>query len=178
MTEYGQFPYGLRDIEITPINADGSYGSPVELNAEQTLSGQLVVSNAELRGADKVVTSVTMIDRADWSLDEGGLPLEAMEAMLGGTLTTSGTTPNEKKTLSFAGGGSFPYFKLEGRALTPDPGGDFHMVLYRCQVTSPPQWQMQDQNFLVSSISGVALPDPNNDDKIFDVVSNETAVAL
>jgi hypothetical protein len=177
MSDITNYPFGLRQNKATPIAADGSYGAPAMLKAEQTLSGQLVMSTQELRGRDMAVAAITMLEKADWSMDEGGIPFDAMKVMLGGLLTSTGLSPNKKETLGFAGSTNLSYFRLEGRAITAD-GGDFHMVLYRCQVTSAPQWQLQDQNFLVSNLSGVALPDPNNGNKIFDVVKNQTPVVL
>jgi hypothetical protein len=95
--------------------------------------------------------------------------------MYGGTITETGTTPNQKKTFAKVGTDSRPYFQVEGQAIS-DSGGDFHVLLYKCRATGELSGELADGAFWLTGASGRALP--NAAGKLYDMIQNETAVAV
>jgi hypothetical protein len=167
-------PYGLRQVRIT--NAAGT--SQAILDASQTLSFAEVVQSSELDGSDKRASQVAFASHVEWSLEEGGIPLNAYALMTGRTLIASGTSPGETYTLYGRGGECFPFFKLYGKAVTDDCDGDLHCRMTRCKLSGNIEGQFANGEFWVTKCEGVALADSNNDDKIFEFVVHETAEDL
>lgn len=170
-------PFGLRDVKITPINDDGSLGTAVDLPNSQTFSFEEAEEFTELRGDDQLVAVRGQGPQVEWSLEAGGISLDAYKVIAGGNVAESGVSPDAIKTLSKKGTDSRPYFKVEGQAIS-DSGGDIHVVIYRCRATGNIGGEFSDGEFYITSCDGQALPDPNNADALYDIVQNETVTAI
>lgn len=176
-------PYGIRDCKITPyIDAAGTTlgAESVDLPNMQTFSFSETEEFQELRGDDRIVTTRGRGAQVEWSLEAGGISLEAWAIFTGGEIIESGTTPNRKTILRKKGSDSRPFFRVEGQAIS-DSGGDIHTVVYRCRCNDSIEGEFADGEFFVTSISGLGLPllDDSND-LLYDFVQNEqkTAVSL
>lgn len=152
-------PYGLRDIKITPYTNDTgtTLGAPIDLPYGRTLSFSEAEEFTELRGDDKVITTRGQGPSVEWDLESGGLPLEALKAMAGGTITDTGTTGTEKRSYKKLATDARPFFKIEGQVIS-DSGGDVHCIMDRCRVTGNIEGEFSDGEFFLTSASGVALP--------------------
>lgn len=168
-------PYGLRDVKITPIDAAGALGTPVDLPAGQTFSFSETENFEELRGDDIVQASRGDGPVVEWSLEAGGISIAAWKVLAGGTITDSGVTPNLKKTFAKKGLDARPYFKVEGQSIS-DSGGDVHCVVHKCKADGDLSGEFADGSFFVSSASGKGYP--NSTDDLYDFVQNETAAAI
>lgn len=173
-------PFGLRDVKLTPLGAGGDTpGTAVDLPVSRTLSFSEDEDFEDLRGDDTLVASHGSGPTVSWDLESGGISLEAYAVMAGGTVTSSGVSPNAKKTYSKAITDQRPYFKIEGQSIN-DNGGDFHAVIYRAKATESLEGELSDGSFWLSSASGKgygsleAVPIG----KVYDFVHNETAVAI
>lgn len=167
-------PFGLRDIKISPLSGE-TPGTSVDLPNVRTLSFSEAEDTEELRGDDGVVAVHGLGTSVDWELESGGVPFEAIKAMFGGTITTSGTTPNQVKKLTKTDVDTRPYFQLEGQAIS-DSGGDFHVLMYRAKCTGELSGELGDGAFWLTGASGRALG-RTSDRKIYDFVQNETETA-
>lgn len=174
-------PYGLRDVKVTPLSADGTTttGSPQDLPASQTLSFSETEEFTELRGDDVVQASRGSGPTIEWSLESGGISLPAYAVIAGGTVSLTGVTPNEKLTYTKLSTDSRPYFRIEGQAIN-DNGGDFHGIIYRAKADGSLEGTMGDQEFWISSASGKGYGslEAASLDKVYEFVHNETAVAV
>ena len=181
MTQPIALPYGLRDVKLTPYTTDAAttLGTPVDLPNARTFSFSEAEEFTELRGDDKVVTTRGKGASVDWDLEAGGLSLEALKVLAGGTIVTSGVTPNQVTTFTKKVTDARPFFQVEGQAIS-DSGGDMHCVLPRCRVTGNIQGEFSDGNFFLTGGSGVALPSlvVADADTLYEFVQNETAVAI
>ena len=137
-------PYGLRDVKITPYATATTLGTGVDLPNARTFSFTEAEDFEELRGDDKVVTVVGKGPGVEWELEAGGISFEAVKTMYGGTITETGTTPNQKKTWAKKATDVRPFFKVEGQAIS-DSGGDVHCVLDRCRATGDLEGEFGDQ---------------------------------
>jgi len=170
-------PFGLRDVKVAPITpGTGAIGTMVDLPNSQTMSFSENEDYTELRGDDKVVAKRGNGPTVEWELDSGGISLEAYVIMNGGILTTSGVTPNVKKSYRKKATDSRPDFWAEGQAMS-ESGGDFHMVLDRCKADGGIEGELSDGEFWVTSASGTAIGKASNDD-LYGFIENETAAAI
>lgn len=176
-------PYGLRDIKMTPYADAGgtTLGSVVvDLPNARTLSFSETEEFEELRGDDRLVTTRGRGAIVEWELEAGGLSLDAWKALSGGTITETGTSGARKRVYRKAGRQSRPWNYIEGQIIS-DSGGDIHGILYRCRATEELEGEFGDGEFFLTACSGQALPlleDGVDEDVLYDIVHNETAVAI
>lgn len=133
----------------------------------------------ELRGDDKVVAIVGKGAGVEWEMEHGGISLSAYKNMSGGTLATTGVTPNAITTYTRKSTDAKPYFKAEGQSIS-DTGGDFHVVLYRCRASDKLEGELGDGAFWLTGAGGAALPAllTGKIDVLYEFVVNETAAAI
>lgn len=168
---YGERPFGLRNVKLTDMAGADQVGLP----ASQTLSFTERVKSGELSGDDKTIAVVAFSDAIEWSLESGGISLEAYALMTGRAVTESGVAPNQTKTMTGQGGLEvFPYFKIYGKSVG-DAADDIHVKIFKAKLTSI-QGQLRDNQFWVTQAGGVAIDDGANG--LFEIVQNETAVDL
>lgn len=165
--KYGNMPFGLRQVRL--MNAAGTI--KVDLDAPRTLSFVERIKSGELEGGDTTQALVAYGNGVDWSLEEGGIPLEAYALMTGRTVSEVGSTPNQTKTLS-GGLDTFPYFQIYGKSIG-DGADDVHCKIYKAKLMKAPEGRFQNGQFFVTNCSGIGLL--NNSGKAFDFVQNETA---
>lgn len=172
--QFGEVPFGLRDIKLTPINPNGSYGTPVDLPAAQTMSFTLNQDEKELRGDDAQVATAAQIKGISWSLDAGGLNLDALAVILGVSPVSSASTPNRTKILTSANTDIRPSFRVDGRAIGTEQGGDLKCILYKCRCTGKiGPFEMKDGDFLITKLEGTGIDDSVHG--IFAILQEETA---
>lgn len=164
-------PFGLNEVKIAHIS-----GSPiVTLTATQVLNFSPRLIGGELKGSDKIVSVASKVEALEWSIEEGGIPLDALAIMTGWTATTSGSTPNQINTLVGLTATSFPYFKIYGKALG-EGGDDVHVKIWRAKITGNIEGQFAYGEFKITRMQGIAVEDSVHG--LFDIVLNETATTL
>lgn len=173
-------PFGLRDVKLTPLGVDGATpGTPVDLPVSRTLSFSETEEFEELRGDDTVAASHGGGPIVEWSLESGGISLEAYAVMAGGTVLVSGSTPNEVKTYRKLETDARPYFRIEGQSIN-DNGGDFHCVIYRAKADGSLEGEMGNGSFWLTSASGKGYGSlvSGHEGRSYDFVQNESTTAL
>lgn len=168
-------PYGLRDVKLRPIDAAGVVGASVDLPASRTFSFSEAEDFEELRGDDRVIAIRGKGPKVEWELESGGISLEAYQIMAGGTLSTSGVTPNVVKSFKKLDTDARPYFQVEGQAIS-DSGGDFHVVLFRCRASDSLEGELSDGQFWLTSGSGEAIG--NAASELYEFKHNETVTSI
>ena len=167
---FGEAPFGLRDVQVKPVS-----GAFVALNAAQVLSFVPLLDTARLSGGDKLVAVAAQITGAEWELSEGGVPFDVLDILIGGTLSSSGTTPNIIKTFIIDGADTNPWFVMEGRAISENVTSDLHVTLWKCKVEKI-SWRMEQGAFVISECSGVAIDDDTTG--VMSIEQFETASAI
>lgn len=173
-----QLPYGLRDVKLTPIENDGTYGTMVDLPASRTLTWNETVDTEELRGDDELQAERESAAVIEWDLEQGGISPDAYAVLAGGTVTEEGTGPTASRTYSKVGADRRPYFRIDGQAIN-DNGGDTHIVIFRAKATGNIGGSFTEGSFQLTSASGRGYSDPNNGGQLYDIVGNnsETPIA-
>lgn len=172
---------GIDDAKIFKLTADSSsaliYDSAISLPGLQKIEIASKVTEKELKSDEKVLDYYVNIDYISWMFNSTKISLEALAVLEGGTLTLSGTTPNQVYTYTTSKTSAPNYFKLEAKAnYTAGANGDFHLKLYKCKVNNV-DIQYLSTDYAIVSATGVAIATTNNG-KIKDNVINETATAI
>lgn len=174
-------PYGLRDCRITPYTDASALvlaASSIDLPNAQTFTFSDNEDFEDLRGDDHLVTSHGNGSEIDWELGNGGISFEAYQAINGGTVTTTGVTPNQIKTYSKNITDVRPSFKVEGQSIS-DSGGDFHTVVYRCKATGEITGSQEDGKFWITDVKGKGYANYASPvGRLYDFVQNESVVAI
>jgi hypothetical protein len=160
-------PFGLRDVKVYPLTGEAP-GTGVDLPNSRTLQFSDAEDFEDLRGDDGLQATHGKGAVVNWQLEGGGISLDAVKVMFGGTLTDSGTTPNQKRLYTKTNLDVRPYFRIEGQAIS-DSGGDFHVVIPKAKARGELSGQLADGGFWLTGASGVGLP---------IVASQATPVAL
>ena len=170
-------PFGLRDVQIKPMAAGSETpGTAVDLPNARTFSFSETGDSEELRGDDGVVAVHDLGAGVDWELEGGGVSLEAIAAMYGGSVVTSGTTPNQTKTYTKLDTDVRPYFQVEGQAIS-DSGGDFHITVFKAKATGELSGELSDGSFFLTGASGRGIG-RTSDRKLYELKQNETVTAI
>lgn len=180
MAQAEALPYGIRDIKLTPLTVGGTtLGTAVDLPNARTLSFEEAEEFEELRGDDQVVAVRGKGASVSWSLESGGISLEALVVLNGGTVTVTGVSPAGIKKYRKLVTDSRPEFQAEGQAMS-ESGGDFHTVLFRCKASENISGEFGDGAFFLTSAGGQALPGKTtgNEGALYDFVQNETATPI
>lgn len=148
-------PFGLRDVKIYPLVGEVP-GTGVDLPNARTFSFTEASDSEELRGDDGVVAIHDLGSAVEWELEAGGLSFEAIAALYGGTITESGTTPNESKTYAKADTAVRPYVSVVGHVIS-DSGGAIQCVLHKAKATGELSGEFGDGQFFLTGASGRAI---------------------
>jgi len=182
-------PFGLRQVRLTPYTdaAATTLGTPVTLPYSRTLSFAEVEAFEDLRGDDSLIASHGSGAEVEWELEGGGVSFEAVALMYGGEVTTTGTTPNQIKSLRKygSGGGTLwfhsqrPYFRIHGKSVS-DSGGDFWTVIWKAKATDNLEGEQADGQFFLTGASGKGFPstEASTLKAVWDFVQHETETAL
>jgi len=162
------FSFGLHQLVVTNIAGT----TQVALPAANRLMVKERLQTAEATGDDKIQAAGSTVLAADWEMEVAGISLEAKAIITGRTLTTSGATPNEVKSMTASGGEKMPFFKIYGKSLG-EGDDDVHRLLYKCKLMEAPEETSQYGEFAGPTYKGIALDDGVNG--IYDTVINETA---
>lgn len=175
-------PFGLRDVKITPYTdatATTLAASSIDLPNGRTFSFAESEEFEDLRGDDRLVASHGSGPQVDWELEGGGISFEAVRAMYGGTISETGSTPNQIKTLRKLVTDVRPYFRATGQAIS-DSGGDVWLVVYRAKATDNLTGEFGDGQFFLTGASGTGFSNlvSGELDRVWDFVQHETATSI
>jgi hypothetical protein len=174
-----RLPYGLRDVKVATLTPDaGVKGTLVDLPNAQTFEFEETTSNQQLRGDDGIAAQRTAVDAVAWTLDSGGISFEAMTVIAGGTVSSTGVTPNVVKSWDRMGTDAYPDFYLAGQAMS-ESGGDHETIIHRAKASTI-SGTHQDQEFWVSHAegTGIATLTAATVGKVWTMKAKETSAAL
>jgi len=172
-----RLPYGLRDVKVATLDNAGVKNTLVDLPNAQTFEFQESTESQELRGDDTVVATRVTVSGVEWTLEAGGISFEAMVVIAGGTVSSTGVTPNVVKSWVRMGTDAYPDFYVSGLAMS-ESGGDHVVKIHRAKATQI-SGSMTDQEFWVSHAEGTGIATLTAADvgKVWTMQADETALA-
>lgn len=179
--------YSVQDCKISPLTADpaggtATYGTAIDVPGIKSLAITGSIETKKLRGDNGPLATNSVLSDVQVAVSHAKLSFDVLAAIIGGTVTDSGTTPAQKSTWALtAATATLPPFKIEG--VTPPNGvdiigGDLHWVLYKCSLTAFPELGFAEEDFRLASFTAAADPLLATGNKWIDAVLNETALAI
>ncbi|MGD1220003.1 phage tail protein [Streptomyces krungchingensis] len=178
--------YGIQDAKIAPLTADPATGTPtygalIDVPGIKTfeISGDVEVK--KLRGDNAQLATNAAITNIQVAISHAKMSLDVLAAIVGGTVTDSGTTPAQKTSWDLtAATATLPPFKLEG--VTPPNGidivgGDVHVIMHKLTLSAFPDLGFAEEDYRIASFTADADPLLSNG-KWIGTVINETAVPI
>lgn len=181
MATQASLPYGLTDLVIEPL--DSSF-APVVAAGVKLLNGQTMdvspnEDQTDEEGYGVVVGTVYSATSADVTLHAAGTDLDALAAITGGTVASTGSSPNVVQTLDLGVvGQNRPYCRVTGRALG-NTGGDAWLRVNAVRF-SLPGGGFDHKAFNETDISGRAIAPTAGaaSGKLMSRIHHQTATAL
>lgn len=175
-TNFGEIPYGLTDLQLFALDGnDAPIGTGVAVPIGRKLEFTPKEDTQDLTGYNGVVATNTHNTSADVTLEHGGVSLDVAVKIGGGTITTSGTSPNQTKTLPVGKAGvARPYVMVIGKSLGDD-GGDCWVKLYKVKFEIL-KGNVNEGEYYITSATGKAVR--NKDGNLFDIIQHETPTAI
>jgi hypothetical protein len=179
--------YSVQDAKIAalltdPAGGSATYGTIIDVPGIQTMEISGDIETKQLRGDNVKLASNSTISNIQVKVDHAKLSLDVLAAILGGTVTDSGTTPAQKSIWDLtATNATLPPFKLEG--VTPPNGvdivgGDLHWILHKLTLSAFPDLGFSQEDYRVVSFTADADPLLATGNKWISGVLNETAAAI
>ena len=174
-------PYGVRDCKITQYADSGGTAlgtTSVDVPIMQHLNFTEAEEFTELRGDDRVITTRGKGSEVHGDIESGGLPIGVWAVITGGSVVSTGLSPNRIIELQKRATTARPFWRVDGKIIS-DSGGDVLVRIYRCRANGDIQANFQDGDFQTSQIAFVGLPlmDDTND-LIYSIFRRETSTNL
>lgn len=167
--------YGLTDLKVASLTGEAP-GTLVDVPGIRSCEVTLATDSDELRGDGKIISVVDKGNSVEWSMEAGGLSLDACTIILGKAPTTTGTTPAQVGRTDFKSADSRPYFYLQGQA-KDDAGGDIQVIIWKAKATGNVVLGFADESFLTPTIEGRGVG-RTADDLLLTLLYHETAAAI
>lgn len=176
------FVFGVKDCQIAELLTDASpgptYDTIIDIPGIQEFGFKPNVSEKDLKGDEITIDRRAKFENVEISVKNAKIPLDAFEVIFGGTLTSTGTTPNVINKLAVKGVSRPGYFKIEAQVTdVEDDDADFHFVAYKAKLSSVGDLGATGEDYKVVSFTAKGIP-CEGDDSFFDLIYNETETAI
>lgn len=169
---FATMPFGLRQVRVS--NMAGTLEE--DFDAAQEFTFEPEWTTAKQRGNDRTVGSFAHVSGGKGEFMDGKLSTTARAIVFGGTITQTGTSPNEQASMKWGGDGNMPYFKLQGKVMT-ESGGDLHIVIYKCMAVGGGNLEFKDGEFWSPGFEFEAVYD-DVAGCVWEEIAHETTTAL
>lgn len=177
--------YATEDAKLYPMLTDpeggtATYGDGIDMPGIKAVGLKGNMEKKVLRGDNKQLATVTALTEVTGSVSHAKMSLTALAAMLGGTVTQTGTTPAQRAAWVMTGAASAKPFMLVAK--TPTSGGDqiggsVDFALCKCVLSGFPEIGTAEEDFAIVSFE-VSCDPRLSDDQWLIIGINETALPL
>lgn len=156
--------FDVHDAKVYKLSTDVAGASPtytagIDVPGISEISLDPQITAALLKGDARILDRKSRIDSFQFSLTYSRLSLDVIDAVVGSTGSTSGTTPNRRQDSVVLGNVQMPYYKLEVAINDTDTGlGTFNIVLYKAKTTGGTLVSGQTDEYGRPQLQGEAIP--------------------
>jgi len=174
--------FGVKDCKIakllTDVTSAPTYDPVIDVPGIQEFGFKPNITSKELKGDEITIDSRSKIDFIEISVKNAKIALDALEVIFGGTLSSTGSTPNQKHKLAQKGADRPHFFKIEAQVIdVDDEDADLHFVSYKAKVSSVGDLGAVGDDYKVVSFTAKGIP-CTSDDSFYDLDYNETAETI
>lgn len=149
---FGLTPFSIEDLEVATLSGD-TPGSAVDLFGVSSFNWDVEADSEQLRGDDQVLYTEIFGKRVTWSATWGAYGPDGLDVIDGGSVGTSGTTPNEIVTYTMSATPTSEYFEVTALARAAD-GGGFEAMVLKAKATRGPAGTLSDGAYSQPSVDG------------------------
>lgn len=176
--------YAVKTASIYPMTADPAagtttYGTGIVATGMKSIAVTKSYESKKLRGDMHFLDQRSVLVGAEAKIAYAKQNLDLRAVVEGFTVTDAGTTPNQTATAIQQITDVPGFFKIDAQCTGVDsPGQDYHVILYKCQVTGDAALGMgADEDFQLQALDCSILPCVGTGTKWIDEIYHETAVA-
>jgi hypothetical protein len=176
MSSYGEIVKGVNDLKVAVLDASDAPGSNIDMLGVKSFSVSTESSSDTQTGDDSVLATTQEAKSLAVSVSVAAANAAALAAVTGGTVATSGTTPNRIITYKETSQPVSRYVQLTGQGTGRDTGGSaFRMLVYKAGLESGPNFELSDGNWLEPKLD---LRGVDKAGFLFIASNYETSVAI
>lgn len=158
----GELPYSVEDAKVYPYSG-GVPGTAKDIPGIRRIEMDAQIEETEHRGDNKILAVAASINSFDLTIEVGQLNADALAALSGGTVASSGTTPDQIRTLVRKSTDVIADYQIKAKTTSKtSDGGATWLTFHRCQWVGGPSYAMADNEFSVAEITARAVPDTTN----------------
>lgn len=177
----GDFPWDFDDGKIATNSGNGSFGTATDVKACQMVSLTAEMRSGTLSGDGGKRALASKIIGVKGKIRFGGVQQDILAIVLGQTVSSSGTTPNQMKRLPIKNVMN-PYFAVCARAKASEGAGDAHLFAPKIKCMSDIEVSFEEENFCIVEFDFEGTYDDYVLDSgtpiCMDIIEHETAVAI
>lgn len=176
--QYSEFPFGLRNAGLYALTTEpATYAAKTDVARIQNIELAEEADSVDLSAQDVVMATHQFADRLTGNFQQGGMNIDTLVVLTGGTVATTGVTPNRVTTFSRKGTDAKKYHKLIGQSYADD-AGDIHMIAYKGKMSSGPTYAQNQGEFMAVSGDMLYVFNGETPSKLYDIVAHETITAI
>jgi hypothetical protein len=170
--------YSLTDLKVATVAAGTeAWGTLVDVPGIRSMEVAITTDSEELRGDSTILAVVDKGNGCEFTLEEGGVSLEALAVMLGPTIATTGTTPAQVNTWTIKSTDNRPYFGIIGQALADDNVSDLHVAVLKAKLVGNVSFTFADEAFATPTMEGQGVGRAT-DSQLLRIIQHETKIPL
>lgn len=161
---FGEIPRGIEDMWIALVTGD-TPGTWVDVPGIRSLEVSISTDSDRLEGDNRVIAVSPGTKELTGSIELGQINLAALAVMKGGTVATTGTTPNVVNSLEESDTVISRYFAIQAAAPSADASGSEYQIEIKKaaavsgldETLSVNEWNTPTIDFEGVGVSGVLL---------------------
>lgn len=175
--------YAVDDAKVYRLTADTSggtttYATAIDVPGVRSVGISGDVNSNELRGDGSRIDYAAKLAGLSLTFEFAKAAFDIFSLLAGGTVVDAGTAPNQTATWDLLSTDSLNYFAFEAQTKGVDTiGGDGHLRLHKCIITSFPSLGFADEDYQTFSVDAAAMPLLSSG-RVITGVLNETATAI
>lgn len=174
---FGAPQFGLNDVKVATWNATDDYGTAVDVPSAQMFGSSLQQVSAQLEGDDQITDTQSSAIGSEVRVRFGSLSLAALEVILGQSISSSGSSPNQVQQIQLGGGDKMPYFGICGKVDATQGSGDTHVFVAKCKAMGDVSLaQLEYGQYAIPELTVQAINDTTYD--IITIIEHETAASV
>lgn len=162
LADQGEMPYSIMDAKVFPYSA-GVPGTAKDMPGIRRVEMDSQVEETEHRGDNQILAVAASFNSVDLTVELGQMNLDALAALSGGLVATSGSTPDQIRTLTRKTTDVLADYQIKAKTLSKTVnGGQTWTTFPRCQWVGGPSYAMEDNEFPVIEVTCRAVPATDN----------------
>jgi len=173
---HGNQPFGLELAFVYPFSG-GLPGTGKEFPGIVSIEGEPDQDTVEHRGGNRTLSKVNTLNGFDLTLTLGLHDVDAIAAVVGGTVSTTGTTPSQVRKIVHKTTDTPADFGLKGD--TPSrssDGGRTRLIVPRCQSGGLPSYGFVLDEYRDLELTASGIPNAANEIIIYEQAETNTMV--